>query len=197
MIGIRRLLRTDLFADALFEPVELGRDIAFGDAEHLGDLALAAFVQPQQQQRTIHRRLAFDHRVQCAHAFVGLVLRGAVVHRETDVRFVMFLQRFGAGLLAGAAVMRDRDVQRDPVHPGRERPRRVVAWKRAPQMRGDLLGQILAILLQPAVAIGHFEHDSAMLIEQCGEACIGPGAGRVHRVGRSGHGSGFVIGMLT
>ena len=51
---------SEFVADALLEPADLGGDIAFADAEDLGDLALWPVFEIEQQQRAIERRLARD-----------------------------------------------------------------------------------------------------------------------------------------
>jgi hypothetical protein len=92
------------------------------------------------------------------------------------------VERHGVPLpLAVAAHERDRDVQRDAVHPGRERALRVVAGERPPQLRGDLLCQLGAIVGMARIGIGDLEHDLTVALEELAErgACIGDHGGRV------------------
>src|SRR5690606_26856367 len=63
----------------------------------------------------------------------------------------------------------DRHVQRDAVHPGREPARRVVARPGAPQLHGDLLGQVVAVLGRARVGAGDLEHDAAVLLQKLTE----------------------------
>ena len=59
---------SEFVADALLEAADLGGDIGFADAEDVGDLALRAFVQVEQQQGAIQRRLAGDEGLQQSQA---------------------------------------------------------------------------------------------------------------------------------
>ena len=73
----------------------------------------------------------------------------------------------------------DRDVERDPVHPGGEAARLVKGGVRAPQLGADFLGEIPAVLGVPAERVRDLENDAAMPGEEGLEAGL---VGSVHNV---------------
>jgi hypothetical protein len=103
--------------------------------------AAAARACLQQPRRALAMFRGSNASMQQRHAFVG-ILRGRRCH------IVQFrIERDGMPLvLATAAAERDRHIQCDAVHPGRKRARGVGSRKRTPQLRGNLLRQVGAIV---------------------------------------------------
>ena len=150
-------------ADALLEPADLGGDVGFADAQDLGDLAVTVVFEVEQEQGAVHRVESGDEALQHVQAlprfdvdalFVGQVVQ-AVVERYGPPPARAFTAQPG-----------DRHVQGDPVHPGRERPLRVIAREGAPQLRGDVLGEVGAVLGVVGIGRGDLEDDAAMGLEQ-------------------------------
>jgi hypothetical protein len=152
-----------LAREALFQAADLRRDVRFRYPEDRGYVAIAVLVQIEKQQGSIQRVEPIDERVQQASCFVGFGNR-----RIFDI--VRFVERHGvARAHAVRANERDRDVQSDAVHPGREHARRIVGWKRAPELRNNLLRDVFSVGRIPAIRGSHLEDDSAMTLEQLGE----------------------------
>src|SRR3546814_10808335 len=130
--GIYTYLHHLSLPDAL--PIYLGGDVAFGDAQHLGDLAGASLVEVEQEQGAVERLEGGDEAMQHAQPCRGFVVGAIVVGHVVDG--LVERHRVPAPV-AVAAQERDRNVQRDTVHPRREPARRIVARPRAPQLHGD------------------------------------------------------------
>jgi hypothetical protein len=60
----------------------------------------------------------------------------------------------------------DRDVERDPVHPGREPEALIESVERAPELGGHRLDQVLAVGRVPAVSVRDLAEDLLVLLEQ-------------------------------
>lgn len=153
--------------DALLEASDLGGDIAFADAQNVGDLALWSFVQIQQQQGAIERSLLLDEALQQQKVVPVFVVAGIGAGNLVQLG----IQWHGAQPQAHAvfAHMADRHVQSHPVHPRAEAARGVVAWPCVPQLGGDFLRQVVAIVGLPRIAVCDFEHDAAVLLQQRAE----------------------------
>src|SRR3546814_20260137 len=50
--------------------------------------------------------------------------------------------------------------------------RRIVARPRAPQLHGDLLGQVVAVLGRARIGARNLEHDAAVLLQQFAEGLV-------------------------
>src|SRR3546814_10541992 len=48
----------------------------------------------------------------------------------------------------------------------------LVARPRAPQLHGDLLGQVVAVLGRARIGAGNLEHDAAVLLQQFAEGLV-------------------------
>src|SRR5690606_35755062 len=79
MVSMCRGVRSEFVAEALFQASDLGGDVAFADAEDLGDLALRPLVEVEQQQRAVQRRLAGDEGLQQAQLLLPLVVDDVAV----------------------------------------------------------------------------------------------------------------------
>ncbi|HZO12608.1 MAG TPA: hypothetical protein VFB62_05110 [Polyangiaceae bacterium] len=155
----------DLARETLFQSADLRRDVRLRDTEDCGYVAIAVVIQVQKQQGAIQRIESINERVQRARPFIFFNRTGA---RVFDV--VRFVERNGVALTRAVGPNeRDRDVERDAVHPSGERTRRIELRERAPQLRDDLLGDVFAIGRVTAIGGGHLEDDPAMALEQLGE----------------------------
>ena len=112
-----------------------------GDAEDLGDLALRAVVEVEQQQGAVERRLPLDEALEHARTCWSRSW-SAPPASATSMQ-----PRRPAALHHGApphdllAHVADRHVQRHAIHPGAEAARRVVLRPRVPELRADVLHQ--------------------------------------------------------
>ena len=61
---------------------------------------------------------------------------------------------------------RNRDVERDPIHPGGERALRRITGISLPQLEHDLLGEIVPVGVAAGVTGRHFANDPAVLLDQ-------------------------------
>ena len=66
----------EALTDALFEAPDLGGDVAFADAEDVGELALWTLVQIQQQQGAIEWGLLLDEALQLQKVVLMFVVTG-------------------------------------------------------------------------------------------------------------------------
>jgi hypothetical protein len=133
----------------------------FRCGEHVGDLAVTALVEVEQHQRAIEQGEDRDETAKRPHLHfhrrVAAVFVGDIVQLLVERHVV-------AAAMASASRVRDRHVQRDAVHPRRERPLAVESGKCPPQLRGDLLREIVAIVGLPGIGAGHLEHDAAVAL---------------------------------
>src|SRR5262245_20641857 len=137
------------------QPIELGGDIRFSDAENLGNLAVTAPFEIEEDQRAMEVVELVDDPVELANTIIDF-MSCPVRHRCQDLivyRLKMALAK------RGASPIRDRDVQRNSIHPGRKGSRVVERAERAPQLGANLLCQVALIFRIPAVRVCDLEHD--------------------------------------
>src|SRR5690606_13295254 len=84
----------ELLADALLQAAEAGPDVAFAQAEHFRDLAVAAVLQVEQQERAVERGEPAQYALQQQFAFAGAVgiVVGGVVQAFLERHVVAFAQ---------------------------------------------------------------------------------------------------------
>src|SRR5262249_40035446 len=134
------------FAQLASDAAELRADIRGRDAQHLADRLVIVALEVEQHERPVERPQLADAAEQPLDLSTG---RGGLDDEEVLVDL-----RRTVAVPSLAAIERDRDVQRDPVDPGRVAIAIIVARPRSPELHRDLLYEVLAIRHVPAVRTG-------------------------------------------
>jgi hypothetical protein len=136
---------------------------------------MAVVVQVQQHERPIERRELPDGGQQGPQALGGRRVepgRADVVHQG--------IERHREGLPRRVTAQpRDGHVQGHAVHPRGERPRRVVRRVGPPELRQDVLDEIVAVGVGPAVGARHLVEHAPVGLDRRHE-CLAPAVGGGH-----------------
>lgn len=140
---LRCAARGEIRLHALPEPAEFRCDVRLRDANDLGDLAIAVFVEVQKRESLVEAVEPFDELVETPD-ILQLVLRGLGYPEEP------FIARADIAPSPDLAPLkRNRDVERGAVPPRRERRATVECAKRTPELDGDVLREVVPDRLDP------------------------------------------------
>src|SRR5579871_319523 len=159
MHGQGRLVAEILF-HRLFQAADLCGDVGLADAQHLRDLLIAVPIQIEEEERLVQRILSVNKLMQEEQFFRW------VCRLFRDVQETLVSGKHMPRPYALAATVGDRDVQSDPVHPGRKPTARIKSAEGAPELDQDLLSQILPVVPVSAVRVADLIEDLLVLLDE-------------------------------